>query len=339
MMKTNSRKLPVFIAIWAVIILAGLAILLIPSLRFNMASSVSDNNSLIVSYDLAGTLGENEDAIGEICKDAFKANDVNYIDYDIRSTSTDGEMEFKVSDKITAETLNKIGEEIVKKISENENLSTVTCNYQIAYNETYLPHSYISRAVISTVVILVVAGVYVFIRYNFSMGVATLVAGLADVLVMLALTLIFRVPVTSSLAVAAVMAALLSVVCSLVKFGGMRPLLKSEEYSELSPAEAVDKASAATKGTWIFGCVAFGFFLALGVVGFFMSGTTILLFAASGMLSVIASLYSSNFVSPAIVAAMKEKGKAMKEKRLAEKQAAKLEAERAKAEKRDRKQD
>lgn len=345
MTKTNSfkttNKLPFWLAIWAVIILAGLAILLIPSLRFNMAASVSDNRSLTVRYDAFATMDEElESELEDICKKAFDEKDVKFIDYDVRETSQGGEMEFKVSADVSDETLKAVGENVKTKLAESENLKTVLCTYEISYNETYLPYSYIGRAVLSASVIIVLAAIYVFIRYNLSMGLATLIAGFGDVLVMLGLTLILRVPVTTSLAVAAILTAIYSVLCSLVKFSGMRPLMKSEEYASLSPTEAVEKANAASvKSELILGGVSLVFFVALGAVGFAMGGTTVLLFAISGVLAVVASMFSSNLLSPALVAVFKEKGKKMKDNRLAKKQAAKQEEEKAKAEKRDRKKD
>lgn len=345
MTKTNSfkttGKLPFWLAIWAVVLIAGLAILLIPGLRFNMAASVSDNRSLTVRYDALATINEDaQDELIGLCKDAFKEKDVKFIDYDVRETSLGGEAEFKVSVEVSEDTLNAIGESVKAKIAANDTLKTIVCTYEISYNETYLAYSYIGRAVLSASVIIVVAAVYVFIRYNLSMGLATLIAGFGDVLVMLGLTLIFRVPVTSSLAVAAIFAAIYSILCSLAKFNGMRPLLKSEEYAALTPTDAIEQANAeTTKGVLILGGVSLIFFLALGALAFFMSGATVMLFAISGILSVIASMFSSNLLSPALVAAFKETGKKMKDNRLAARQAEKLEAERTKAEKRDKKKE
>lgn len=345
MTKTNSlkvtNKLPFWLAVWAVIIIAGLAILLIPGLRFNMAANVSDNHSLTVRYDALPTLNDDlEQELRDICLDAFEENKVNYIDYDIRETSAGGEMEFKVATDVSDDALKTVGESVKTALAASETLKTVVCSYEISYNETYLPYNYIGRAVLSASIILLVAAVYVFIRYNLSMGLATLIAGFGDVLVMLGLTLIFRVPVTSSLAVAAILAALYSVLCSLVKFSGMRPLMKSEEYADFTPTEAVENSNARTvKSLLILGGISLVFFLALGAVAFLMSGITVLSFAISGALAVLASMFSSNLLSPALVAVFKEKGKKIKEKRLAKRQAEKQEEERLKAEKRDRKKD
>ncbi|MBP5242759.1 MAG: hypothetical protein J6Z36_03615 [Clostridia bacterium] len=337
MTKTNKiGKLPILLAVWCVLLAAGLALFFV--LGFNPGASISDSKTVTVSYDAYVTLSDDlTDEFQKICQDEFKAASVNVIEWKTVTTSSGGETQFRVAANTANDKLESVGQSIATKVAASQTtLKNASLTVTIHENEAQALNNFVARAAIAAAVIVALAGVYVFVRYSFSMGYAALIAGVADVLIMLALTLIFRVPVTATLAVAAAFAALYSAILSVVSFGAIRPLLKSEEYAELAADEAVEKASKATrKYPLIVSCAAVVLFAALAIFG----GEALRWFAVSVILGVLASTYSAVCVAPALVACFKGIGKKISDNSAEKQRVARLEEEKARAEKRDKKKE
>jgi preprotein translocase subunit SecF len=222
-----------------------------------------------------------------------------------------------------------IQEDTELSTAEKETYSAYTYTIEFAYMQSAT--TYIWRAAIAGGVLIIIAALYVIIRFNIPMGLATLIAGVGDVAVVLALTIICRIPTASVLAVMAVFAVLYSVLLSLISFSSMRKTLKSEEYAE---ADIQEGMVAATNGTVKNVSILSACVIVAGAALAIFGGETVRVAAFSIMLSALASGYSTLCVKPALVTAFKLQGKKMKDAKIEKQRLAKLEEDKKRSDKR-----
>ena len=313
------------------IVLVGLVIFLV--FGFNPSSTITDSRSLAISYDSYITASDDlEDHLLDVCNEQIDAAGMDPVNYTSTETSTGGSVEYYFTADTTEAELTALWEDYLQDALEQDSLlgySTFTAT--VHTNITQTAYEYIWRAAISVAVVVAIAFLYVFIRYKFSMGVATAAAAVFDVLMMLALTAILRVPVTTSLATGAVFASLYSVLISTISFNKIRALLKTEEYAALSTADAMEKANGeASRLVLLIGIVAVVFF---GLLAIF-AGSAVRSFALPVILGVLASTYSGIFFTPSLTTSMRVKGDKMRAKREEKERIAKQQEEEERAKKR-----
>lgn len=338
MTKINAKitgKLPVWLAIPAAIILAGLILFFV--LGFQPAATVSDSSSLVITHDAYVNA---DDSLGEqlqsICEEKISAAKLKTVSSKKVSTSTGGEIEYVFSSSVSEETLTALWNDIETALQSDETLSASRYTGSVHVSEMQYGGAYIGRAAIAASVALALAFIYVAIRYRLSMGLSTLIVGIFDVAAMLALTVILRIPVTPALATVAIFATFYSVLVSMTAFNKIRALLKSEEFSSMPAAEAVEKANAQSmKNIWLLGGIVVVFLAVLSVFG----GSAIRVFALPAICGVVMSTYSGTLLAPSLVAAFAICGENVKAKRAEKARLAKQQEEEAKAQKRAAKKD
>jgi preprotein translocase subunit SecF len=328
-----TNKLPVWLAIWGVIVLAGLALLIVFAVQgspiFKPANSMVDHKEFTVYYDLGVEMrDESKEQVEKICNDELSSI-VTY--YATNTASDGGSITYWVKSDTSDETLETAWSKIYASFQQDGELSFSQYSYEIAISYIQPTYSYIWRAAIAGGVLLVIATLYVLIRFSVPMGLATLIAGVGDVAVMLALTIICRIPTTSTLAVMAVFAVLYSVLLSLISFSSMRKTLKSEECAEMSVQESMVLATNGTvKNVSILSvCV-----VVIGAALAIFCGEAVRAAAFGIILTAVASGFSALCVKPALVTAFKLQGKKMKDAKIEQQRLAKLEEDRKRADKR-----
>ena len=332
MTKTNSFKITDKVLIWlaipVVLLIAGLILFFV--LGFNPDASIADSKSLVITHDAFVNSEEGmQDDLHELCAQEIKDAKLSFIDYAVSQNEMGGKIEYTFAPETENATLIALGDDIISALGENNTLKFGIYSRTVSTNVVNYAYDYIWRAAISVGVALVIAFVYIAVRYRFSMGLAALICGIADLAVMLSLTCILRIPVTTALATAAVFAVLYSVLVSTVSFNRMRNLFKTEEYQAMPVTEAMEQAASQTyKRIALLGICAVVFFVLLAIFG----GAAVRAFALPVILGVLASTFSGVCLAPSLVTVFKVQGQNMKaaseEKvRLANKQA---EEERAK---------
>ncbi|MBQ9081869.1 MAG: hypothetical protein IJY26_04495 [Clostridia bacterium] len=339
MTKTNSfkvtNKLPIWLAIPAVIILAGLVLFFF--LGFNPSASVTDNKTVVISHDSYVQTSESlkEDLI-DVCESEIEKAGLNFIDYSVSENEDGGQIEYIFSQDVSGDKLYALKESILNAVNADSALNVGFYKGTVHDNVAQHASTYIWRAAISAGVALVLAFIYVAVRYRLSMGLATIVSGLIDVAVMLALTVVLRIPVTSALATAAIFAALYSILVSTVSFNKIRELVKSEEYEALSTEEAMEQANAqASKRVLVLSVAVLVFSAILAIFG----GAAVRAFALPVIFSVVASTFSGMFLTPSLATAFKVQGVKMQANGKEKARLAKKKEEEEKAQKRNTKKD
>ncbi len=334
MTKNNSfritDKLPFWLAIPAVLVIAGLVIFFV--LGFQPSSTIADNKSLVITHDQYVNITEDlKDSMLDTCMDEIDASGLTCIDYDISTTDTGGQIEFKFAPDTETSALDALGGSIVSALNADAELQYGWYHYVSHASVSQYAYDYIWRAAISAGVALVIAFLYVTVRYRFSMGLAALIGGIVDMAVMLALVLILRISVTSMLSAAVILALFYSVLVSCVAFGKMRSLLKSEEYAAMPAADGMENATrAAGRSVLLFGAVAAVFFVLLSV----FCGAAVRSFTLPVVCAVAASTFSGTLLTPSLAAAFKAQGDKMRAKREEKARLLRQQEEAARAQKR-----
>ena len=232
-------------------------------------------------------------------------------DYTLLEGQTGGAvLQFVVSGTPDAAFCASLKDAIVAKNIEGVSSELVTVSSHVLENAPY--YNYIWRTAVAAAVVAVILFAYVAIRFRLGMGVATLIAAVQDVLVMLALTAIFRIPSGVALAGVAAFGLLLSAVVNMFVFGRMRRDFRTEEYNNKSVKEAVAQSLNNSKGLVLgLSIVLAVVIIVLGVIGAII-GTDLTFLAIAALISVLVSAYSSLLLAPSLYALIKEKSDAVR---------------------------
>lgn len=320
-MKTNlkiSSKMHLFIIISSIVIAIGLAVGTICHFAangfFNYSGSYADYKSITVSYeniDFSGSGKEPAVILEDICDKAFDSVKLSKPVPAYGETGTGGEIVYKFSKSVSSEELEKavvaINDEIKALVEENGGIQLSFASAHDA--ETLLGGAMgISRAAIAIAIMLVFHFVYFIIRYRFMMGVGAIIADLHNLALFIALTALFRVPVTSAIATYAVITVLLTVIGTCFLFDRLRKNLKDEDCKKLNALELTDKGANESLmiNSIVPACLA-----ALSVVLFIilsissLSPVAVLAPVACALIACAVSVYGTVFFTPSIYSGFK----------------------------------
>lgn len=294
-------KFYLWILLPVLLIVAGLIVFF--TVGFPPSSTVADSKSLVVTCDaLPGSTDSAKEDFIRICNDAVKAEGVSYTDYIYAQKENGGEIEYKFSYETSDARLREIGEAVQTAVAAEEKFAGVVTSVEAHSNVAEYTYTYIWRAAIVSGVALVLAFIYIAIRYQMAMGLSALIAGLLDTAATVGLVLICRIPVTPSLAVAAIFATLYSVFLSTVCFNRLREQLKREDLASLPVEEAVAAAhKGAVKPVLLLGACVAAIFVAL-----VFCGTALREFALAAICGVAVCTFSGALLSPSLVACFKK---------------------------------
>lgn len=195
---------------------------------FNGSVKIKDSKTLTVSlnqYAYATKLDKVEDA----CEKAFKGLDV---EYEIKGTmSGDASEIVYVFDKDASDAKLASAKTTLDGVFAAWEGDFITVSIGGEKAVRVLPEGYVLRGVIACAVFVLLAFVYVALRYNLKMGGMVALASAVGAALTAGLIALFRIPVTISVSYVFATAGLLTAVTSLLSFNKSRAN-KSEEISD-----------------------------------------------------------------------------------------------------------
>lgn len=334
MKKTNSigvtglkitAKMHLFIIISCVIIALGMAVgtvcHFVSNGFFNYSGDYESYKSITVNYediDFSGSGKKPVELIGDICAKAFKDQGISDHEVGAGDTNTGGFIEYKflfgTSDEKLEAAVDAINAEIKAEVVDAGGM-------QFSYASKHTSQAVlgggvaITRAAITVATIAVFHFIYFVVRYKLTMALGALVADVHNLALFLSLAALLRVPVSSSIAVYAVLAVLATVIGTCFLFDRMRKNLKDETLKKLNAQEFADRAANESfKLNLIMpACLA-----ALSVVLFVLlsisslSPLAILAPVACALVAFVVCAYGTVFFTPAVYSGFKALGDNMK---------------------------
>lgn len=284
MMKTNN-KFYLWLILPVVLVIAGLVMFF--TLGFNLSGTVSDGKSIVLNYDPLPT--STEDLQKDFEKVIVDATGSGVVDYKVYASS----IEINYTAETDEATLSSEITAIQTALSSDEQFKNVVVTYTLhtTESEQFFNEltSYAWRAALSVAIVAVAAGVYVAVRYQISKGIAVCIATVLDTLATIGLVAVVRVPVSSAIAVVAVLTALYTVLTSFFVFNKQREA--KEEGGDVASAKALGEVA-------IMG----GAVVLIVGIGLFMPAVRE--FAIASVLGVLISTYSALTLTPALASAL-----------------------------------
>ncbi len=176
-----------------------------------------------------------------------------------------------------------------------------------------------SKAIIALLVAIVVMLIYIVIRFTFASSLAAVCALVHDVLIMIALTTIFNIPVNSTFVAAVITIVGYSINATIIIFDRIREFLKSDDSKNMTDAEMANLAIKDTLHRTILTTITT---LVMVVVLVFLSVSTIREFILPIIFGLLAGAFSSICLAPAFWVMFRKVGKNIKAKRQQRKQLA-----------------
>lgn len=304
----SKKSLFLCMAIALAIIIAGAFI--VGFIGFN-ADSTQRNSTVVEVSDFAYSSHDEtvQKELYDFCRGEI-GNKYTVIDYTLLEGQTGGAiLQFVVSGQPDAAFCASLKSAIVAQNMEGVSSELVTVSSHVLENAPY--YNYIWRTAVAAAVVAVILFAYVAIRFRLGMGTATLIAAVHDVLVMLALVTIFRIPSGVALAGVAAFGLLLSAVVNMLVFGKMRRDFKSEEFKDKPAKEAVAQSLNGSKGLVLGLSIALAVVvIVLGIIGAVI-GTDLTFLMVAALISILVSAYSSLLLAPSLYALIKEKSDAV----------------------------
>lgn len=242
------KLLPVWIAVSAVVIIAG--IILFALMGFNNSADRPTAKTFEVTYGVSVDLNEEEKAaLEKTCEDAFKANGLTFekktypeLDGSYLSETSNMLLQYTFAGNTDLTALNAAKTAVDGKIAADFAGKNVSASVHTLENVAFGEASW--RAAVAIAVGVVVALVYVGIRFGVAAALTGLVACVHDVLFTLAFFAITRIPVyTAGAILFGAVAAVVSLVLWLIRCMKMREDFKDEAFKGLSAEEAVEKSA------------------------------------------------------------------------------------------------
>lgn len=169
----------------------------------------------------------------------------------IQGVTTGGENGIRIQYKNTidnATEMKKLNDSLKTELSEAFDGATVDYTNRSSTASADL----IKKAFIATVVALALILVYIIIRFEWLSGIAAIIAILHDVLIMVCLTVICRVPVNSSFIAAIITIVAYSINNTIVVFDRVRERKKQFDKKSIRYADVADEAIVMTLNRTLF---------------------------------------------------------------------------------------
>lgn len=326
MSKKRLNLLPVWAAISAVIIIAG--IVLMALLGFNEALDRPESKTFDVYYNVVVDLSEDRKSeLATYCEDAFADAGILFTDKQtlegqtdpvstgqgsFSSTGNDFLLRYTFSADVSDESLAAAKAAVEASIAGNEGFALPA--------ETYVSFDTISlqpmneamwRGAVAVAVAAIVALIYVAVRFGIGSALTGLVACVNDAFLTLAVFAIARIPVYAFAPMLyAAVAAVLSAIFWLIRCMKLRDDAKEPSAGTFSAEESVANAVRATdKIVWAVAGILLAL-LAVCALCTVMTGAAAVF--AGALVPVAAALYSSMLLAPALHVKVKARFDAMK---------------------------
>lgn len=237
------------------------------------------------------------------------------IDYE----DTDAQQEFaKLITGEEGDRSNSLITKIENKVNEYSDANLeglISLNESIAFNivNGSTARNTLKNAIWATVVAVAVILVYIVIRFTLSSGLAAIIALCHDVLVMIALTAIFRIQVNTTFIAAIITIVGYSINATIVIFDRIRELKTLDSLKSASDSEIANAAIKDTFGRTILTTITtLAVIVVLAIVCEIMGVTTMAEFALPIIFGLVAGFYSSVFLSSSIWVYLRKLGALIK---------------------------
>lgn len=303
MTKRPTKLLPVWLAVFATFLIAG--IVLFALLGFNFSPEARDNKTVEVSYGVAVEIAENgEENLEDVCEKAFDANGlkpihenrVSEIDSNSGSATGDKKLVYTFSGDVSDEALQAARAAIDGAKAQFPATSDIFVSVHGGEGSVF--GESIWRGAVALAVGAIVVLVYIGIRFGVGAALTGLTVCAHDVLFTLALFAVTRIPVYAFAPLLyAGVAAVVSLILWMMHCIKMRDNFKEPSFKSLSAEEAVAQ-SVKTSRPWVIGIV---ISLAAAIVllgGIATAGVRLFLLPA--LIPVAVALYSSLLFAPAL---------------------------------------
>ncbi len=304
--RSINKLLPVWLAISAVFIIAG--IILMCLLDFNYSAENGNKSTVEVEYGVITLNTENvAEQIEDACDKAIKAAGVSVLNKtrqeQVDSSSFDKTVPVKIVYEIgadlSAEKLASLKDAVVNataSFAENDSDFAVTVhNYEIqtrVYGESYW------RGALAIGVAVFVALVYIGVRFGVGCALTGLTVCAHDAVLTAALFAVFRIPVYFyAPLVYAALAALVSVILWLLQCMKLKETVKNPEFATNPADEIINKVR---RENWLLTVCFAGALAVVAIVAGALATSLSRLFFFPLIVPVALPLYSSLVVGPAI---------------------------------------
>lgn len=303
MNKRPLKLLSVWVAISAVVIIAG--IVLMALLGFNTAASHPESYIFEVRYNIVVEVSdEASDKLAEICEDSLAAKGVKVLEEHKTEGRSDNQDWFTLTYTLPAdveeETLAAVKTAITTAVSADSELSGDYAQVYVGYKPAELisDADWMWRGAIA--VGAVAALIYVGVRFGVGSALTGLTLAVHDALCVLAVLAIARIPVYAAAPMLyAAMAAVLSVLFWLVYCIRLRDHAKATGGSVDAGEAVVECYNGVAKLVLILAGVIAASLVVCGIVGLVLAPAMSALVLPM-LLSVVAPVYSSLLLGPAL---------------------------------------
>jgi preprotein translocase subunit SecF len=223
----------IFLGALFMLIFSGLNL----GIDFTGGSTIEVNTGTFITLN-----NENKESVKEFCINYFEESQMDVKAPQYTETTDGGALEFKFQQKINGNdvTLTEFNTkvdamkiELLSKLTE-EYKEYTTASFEInSYTITSTASSeLIKNTIISVLVAVALILLYIAIRFTLSSGFAAVVALVHDVLIMLSLTIIFRIQVNASFIAAVITIIGYSINATIIVFDKVRENSKSSQFAE-----------------------------------------------------------------------------------------------------------
>ena len=301
------KKLPLWIAVSAVILAVGIALFAI----FGFNTNTQAGKSFELTYDAVVTIADGGDRVEEVCEDTFDGVGIRYeqkfeaapaIDNNSLAETGDVTVRYLFGEDVTEAELQAAREVI---------LATLTGEFEgadlyVAIRTQGEAASFaepVWRGAVALVVAAVVVLVYIGFRFGWGRTLTGLVLTAHDVLLTLALLAITRIPVAAATPLLfAAAAAVISLLLWMVQCMKMRETFKDPAFRTMDAEEAVNECGKTSNKTVLFVAAALAVvFIVAGAVA--AAGTRAFFLPLLRPLAV--SVYSSLVLGPTLYLPLK----------------------------------
>lgn len=294
------KRLPIWLAVSAVVIIAG--IILMALLGFNTAADRPENVQFEVEYNISVINDEDmQKNLQNYCEEVFKSNGLSVSDMQ-KTIGANEEQDrnafnYYFTSAVSAEKQAKVEKEIDEKIAANTALSGPYVEIYTGWHTESVTTGagYVWRGAIA--VGIVVALVYLGIRFGVGCALTGLALSVHDSLFTLAVLAIARIPVYATAPVFyAAAAAFLSLAFWLIHCMKLRALKKESQ----TPVDAETAVETVYADAWKWIAVLAGIVAAAALLLGLLATAGVRAIALPLLVSVIAAAYSSLLLGPAI---------------------------------------
>ena len=301
------KKLPIFLAVSAVILIAGIVLFALFGLHFETQAG----KSFEVTYDAVVTIAGGEERVEEICEDTFESLGIGYekkseaapaIDSSSLSSTGDVTVRYLFAEDTSADAL-RSAQDAVESVIAGEFAGADVYIVVRTQGAALFFGEPAWRGAVALAVAAVVVLVYIGFRFGWGRALTGLCLTAHDVLLTLALLAITRIPVAAATPLLfAAAAAVISLLLWMVQCMKMRETFKDPAFRTMDAEEAVNECGKTSNKTVLFVAAALAVvFIVAGAVA--AAGTRA--FFLPLLLPLAVSVYSSLVLGPTLYLPLK----------------------------------